>query len=224
MTTFIKKINNILNSDSRSVSMCVWKITKSEVWNLKRRTDPILKKQNAITSVKWRAKNRKRAREIDKKSYDTNSEDRCLKKRNMRLNPLHHERLKQIQRDSYKKHKKERNAYSKNKRDAERMLVLMHYSGGVIQCACCGELELEFLGMDHIHGRKKYNHKIHWGGSMLYRWLIKNGFPDGFRVLCLNCNFARSKRNNHDGLCPHERKRLQMLRIKKPDLQNLHIK
>jgi hypothetical protein len=32
------------------------------------------------------------------------------------------------------------------------------------------------------------------------RWLRKNGFPKGFRVLCHNCNFA----HGHYGYCPHK--------------------
>lgn len=34
-----------------------------------------------------------------------------------------------------------------------------------------------------------------------YHWIKRNGFPAGFRVLCLNCNFARGIY----GRCPHER-------------------
>ena len=33
-----------------------------------------------------------------------------------------------------------------------RLRVLRHYSGGSMQCACCGETEVDFLGIDHIDG------------------------------------------------------------------------
>ena len=85
-----------------------------------------------------------------------------------------------------------------------RMIVLQHYSRGVPQCACCGELIYEFLSIDHMEGKKKWNHDISFGGHKLYRWLINNNFPDGFQVLCCNCNFARGRRDG-DGICPHQK-------------------
>ena len=74
--------------------------------------------------------------------------------------------------------------------------VIEHYGS---RCACCGETEPIFLTMDHIDGggtahRESLN-------SGLYRWLIKNGFPDGFQVLCYNCNFGKSR---NGGICPHK--------------------
>lgn len=85
-----------------------------------------------------------------------------------------------------------------------RMIVLQHYSRDVPQCACCGELIYDFLTMDHVDGKKKWNHDLSYGGRKLYRWLINNNFPDGFQVLCCNCNFARSRRNCN-GICPHQK-------------------
>ena len=66
-------------------------------------------------------------------------------------------------------------------------------------CACCGEAEKRFLTMDHIAGRKdgplgKYE------GSKLYSKLRLLGYPKGFRVLCMNCNWAIGV----GGHCPHE--------------------
>jgi hypothetical protein len=34
----------------------------------------------------------------------------------------------------------------------------------------------------------------------IYRWLISSGFPEGFRVLCHNCNQAIGLY----GFCPHQ--------------------
>lgn len=33
----------------------------------------------------------------------------------------------------------------------------------------------------------------------IYRWLKQQGFPTGFRVLCMNCNFSYGLH----GYCPH---------------------
>lgn len=82
--------------------------------------------------------------------------------------------------------------------------VMAVYCYGDPKCECCGEKEVKFLCMDHIDGdgaehRKKMGRRD-WGGRQLYYWLIKNGFPPGFQVLCFNCNSARSMY----GECPHK--------------------
>ena len=69
-------------------------------------------------------------------------------------------------------------------------------------CACCGESRLEFLCIDHINGggnkhRAQLRNK---GGTNMYRWLRKSGWPEGYRVMCWNCNSAIA---NH-GRCPHQ--------------------
>ncbi len=85
---------------------------------------------------------------------------------------------------------------------ALKLEVFAAYGGA--QCACpgCSEKRDEFLTMDHIEGWRKH-HEKRLGGVALYRWLKQNGFPEGFRVLCMNCNFALG----HFGYCPHELER-----------------
>lgn len=80
-----------------------------------------------------------------------------------------------------------------------RTQVLQAYGG---MCACCGESNYCFLAIDHINGGGRV-HKRELGGSnqSIYRFLIKNSFPSGYRVLCHNCNQARGAY----GFCPHER-------------------
>lgn len=56
--------------------------------------------------------------------------------------------------------------------------------------------------MDHIDGAgREHRREIGQGANALYRWLAKNGYPDGFRVLCHNCNSARG----FYGYCPHNK-------------------
>ena len=57
------------------------------------------------------------------------------------------------------------------------------------QCACCGEREPVFLAIDHIDGIVREGPKK-LRGLQLYRWLHKNKFPAGYRLLCHNCNAA----------------------------------
>lgn len=69
-----------------------------------------------------------------------------------------------------------------------RIRVLAHYSNGSMKCAC-GESRLYALAIDHIDDK---NRKGPDGGSKLCQWLEKNGFPNGFQVLCHNCNSLKS--------------------------------
>lgn len=89
----------------------------------------------------------------------------------------------------------------------ERLAALEAYGGKHPQCACpgCNEDRLPFLCIDHING-KGCKHRLEIGkgtnpgGGAFYRWLRKNNYPKGFRVLCHNCNTARQT-----GPCPvHE--------------------
>lgn len=87
---------------------------------------------------------------------------------------------------------------------ARQKREVMDKYGGV--CACCGESRIEFLAIDHINGGGgKHRRETGGGGSNFYRWLRNNNFPEGFRVLCHNCNQAIG----HFGHCPHERERQQ---------------
>lgn len=93
----------------------------------------------------------------------------------------------------------ERNPGYAHKRALARKLLVMRAYGGA-RCACCGEVEVEFLSIDHIGGGGGVHRKA-IGGIGLYSWLIRNKFPAGFRVLCMNCNFA----TRHGRECPHAR-------------------
>lgn len=81
-----------------------------------------------------------------------------------------------------------------------KITVFNHYG---TKCACCNEATLEFLCVDHINGggtkhRQELGNKGR--GHNFYSWLIKNDFPEGFRILCHNCNFAFGVY----GCCPHQ--------------------
>lgn len=66
-------------------------------------------------------------------------------------------------------------------------------------CQCCGESRFEFLTFDHINGVGAVPGSDNRSGAGLVRWLKKNGFPPGFRTLCMNCNTSIG----HYGYCPH---------------------
>ena len=79
-----------------------------------------------------------------------------------------------------------------------KRLVLNNYSENNLRCSCCGETELEFLTINHINGGGVY-HRKQLGGGNFYRWLKRNNYPEGYNVLCSNCNSSLG----YYGYCPH---------------------
>ena len=64
--------------------------------------------------------------------------------------------------------------------------VINHYGG---KCACCGESHPSVLCIDHINNNGTEHRKSIGGGSaVIYRWLKNNNYPEGFQLLCFNCN------------------------------------
>ena len=103
-------------------------------------------------------------------------------------------------------------------RDDIRLEVLQRYSkqhskSDIPCCRCCGEnSHIDFLALDHIAGKRQmdsepelvklgYSSKLE--GLPLQKWIIKNDFPDGFQILCHNCNFAKGMKKNNNK-CPHQ--------------------
>jgi hypothetical protein len=86
-----------------------------------------------------------------------------------------------------------------------KLQVFRHYG---LMCACCGEKEIHFLQIDHISGggnRHRASLEKH-AGWHFYAWLVKQGFPPGYRTLCANCNSALG----YYGFCPHDGKGKQI--------------
>lgn len=104
-------------------------------------------------------------------------------------------------RDRYhSRYREKRIAEHRIAHQALKQLVFAAYGGA--KCACCGERHQEFLSIDHANGDGAAHRKsIGWVSGNIYGWLKKNKFPEGFRILCMNCNFALG----HVGYCPHQR-------------------
>ena len=84
-----------------------------------------------------------------------------------------------------------------------KLKVLDFYTEGKMCCACCGERILDFLTVDHVNNDGKKHRKELGNSIKLYTWLIKNKFPEGFQILCFNCNCGSAKQN--DNICPHKK-------------------
>ncbi len=101
----------------------------------------------------------------------------------------------------FKKNKTKYYEYSKKYRRKTKLDIISHYGG---KCFCCGETRWEFLSIDHVKGNGNKHRREELGsfnkaGFVMYRWLIKNKYPDGFQILCMNCNTAKG----FYGYCPH---------------------
>lgn len=67
-------------------------------------------------------------------------------------------------------------------------------------CRCCGETNPLFLTVDHLEpiGTKNRYEK---GQNKIYSYLRQHGYPEGFQILCFNCNCGRAR---NAGVCPHQ--------------------
>ena len=106
--------------------------------------------------------------------------------------------------ENYEKVRRNDNKSCRNKRARIKESVFVAYGG--YKCACCGETEKSFLTIDHINNdganhRRSITGKRHSAGYHTYIWIVKNGFPKGFQVLCMNCNHGKRMNN---GICPHQ--------------------
>lgn len=90
------------------------------------------------------------------------------------------------------------NARGKMRRAGVRRLVIDGYGGA---CACCGEATHQFLTIDHPNDDGAAHRREVGAGHRFYLWLVSQGFPDEYRLLCRNCNWGRYV---NGGVCPHQ--------------------
>ena len=114
----------------------------------------------------------------------------------------------------------ERKSKRKSTRDDKRLEILQYYSkrlsrSNIPCCNCCGlNSHIDFLEFDHIAGKKemdsepelmKLGYSSKFSNNFLHHWIINNKFPDGFQILCKNCNSAKGMIKNHNE-CPMKNK------------------
>lgn len=86
--------------------------------------------------------------------------------------------------------------YQRNISAELKKTVLTHY--GDCKCSRCGINDIDVLTLDHIdndgaeHRRSiSKSNKRNVGSTTIYRWIVKNGFPPEYDVLCFNCNIKK---------------------------------
>ena len=170
----------------------------------------IAKRRASQRTPEYKAK-----RKISDKKYLSIPENKA--KRKARTQTPEHKAKNKIWENNYRQ-KPEVKSQRREDYKNVRIMVYSHYSKIISKsefpcCNCCGEFEMEFLTLDHIAGRKqmdskpelkKLGYSSKFQGSTLWLWIKRNNFPEGFQVLCQNCNFAKGKKGNNN-TCPHEK-------------------
>jgi hypothetical protein len=113
---------------------------------------------------------------------------------------------KKYNKDNAKKLNQNKRDYNKDRRFTVCLTYSERHSNSKIPCCrCCGEnSDIRFLAIDHIQGRENLPKKeAGLVGDKLISFLIRKNFPEGYQVLCHNCNSAKG--HSKDNTCPHER-------------------
>jgi len=82
--------------------------------------------------------------------------------------------------------------------------VFRHYSPSLI-CQNCGFADLRALSIDHVSGGGGSHRRAigrERGGTLFYEWLKHNGYPIGYQVLCMNCQFIKRIESKEFSWCP----------------------
>lgn len=140
-------------------------------------------------------------RKIAKEKYTATHSPKEISEYNAEHYQKNIDKLRIKGREYYTKHCEQVKLYARRKRMELKLEVLNAYGGPI--CQCCQETEVQFLSIDHINGGGVQHRKIQRAG-LFYPWLKKNGYPSGFQVLCMNCNWGRRL----SGTCPHQIKKL----------------
>ncbi len=111
---------------------------------------------------------------------------------------LHKEHRLDLQRASRKKNEVAYKQDNRRRNLMEKIKVMNHYSSGdKIKCSRCGFNDIRALSVDHINGQGgKHRKEV---GVHTYRWLKANNYPDGFQILCMNCQFIKRIENRECG-------------------------
>lgn len=106
----------------------------------------------------------------------------------------HHKMMKTTKKEELKK-------ITRRYRQGVKMEVFTYYGGSPPKCQCCGESNIKFLTIDHMNNDGAAQRRVLGSSSHLINlWLRKHDFPEGFAIMCYNCNLGRA---HNGGMCPH---------------------
>lgn len=133
----------------------------------------------------YRSRNREKIRTWDK-NYQNKNIDEFKRKRH----------------ELYLKNKEKWGEEGRERQQGYKRFIIDTLGG---KCVCCGELELGFLTLEHIHkdgGEHRATKKN------IYCDVIRQGIPkDRYTVLCMNCNHA----TRYNKICPHKIMKMEVI-------------
>lgn len=101
------------------------------------------------------------------------------------------ERRRVYRRRYHQEHKEQLNEAYRKYRQKRKLETLAKYSmSGVPRCNWCGIEDIDVLCLDHINDNGA-QHKREEKYSDIHTWLRTNNYPEGFQVLCYNCNMKK---------------------------------
>ena len=103
-----------------------------------------------------------------------------------------------LNRQQFLKNPDTQRAYSRKWNRVQKQKVFEHYCDGDIKCAKCGFADMRALSLDHVEGGGN-KHRKSLKQSHIYRWIVNNGFPTGYQILCMNCQFIKRVENGEIG-------------------------
>lgn len=138
---------------------------------------------------RWEQANPEKVREAKRRYYTADPEK--VKERSADWRRANPEEAREHKARWQQANPEKRREAQRRRRKQIRDEVFDHYGQS---CACCGTTER--LSIDHVNGGGRA-HRIelfgHPGGSsVFYGWLIANGFPLGYQVLCRPCNASKA--------------------------------
>lgn len=156
------------------------------------------KRQRSEYYKKWRAENKDKVIRDHREYLKSHKEEH--KEKNRIYNAANPDKVKAWNKKYEISPKGKETKRLQLERNASRRAECVYwYSNGLMRCECCGEKTYAFLTIDHIDGGG-CKHRKKLKTAHIFRWILKNNFPTGFRVLCHNCNSSFG----YYGYCPHQ--------------------
>ena len=135
----------------------------------------------------------------------------CRSKRKNELYYINHNRYLELN----KKYRKAKPNKAREYRLKIKLEVMSHYCNSSPMCQHCGFTDIRALCIDHVNGdgakhrRMLTSNKLETkprdgGGFNTYLWLRRNHYPEGYQVLCFNCNQIKECKQRDDRIKNNE--------------------
>lgn len=102
------------------------------------------------------------------------------------------EYMRNLANSNYRKDPEKAKTSVKMYRERMKKETFSYYSCGEIVCCKCGYSDIRALSLDHINGGgTKHRRELGKVGTEFYRWIKESGYPAGYQVMCMNCQFIK---------------------------------